>query len=351
MFDADRHAAASRTRAGRGDQGPGAATSCWPASRAWAATTARSPGLLAEMLDLPQVTVAVKVEVQDGKAVVEREIEGAHETWETTLPAVISAQKGLNEPRYASLKGIMAAKKKTDRDQGRGGAGPRRRVLAPRARVVALELPAARAAVKMIEGDPETQAQGAAAAAPRRSEGDLMPGIVTFAEHARRQAAAALARRRSRRRRRLAASLGGPSRARRSWARAPRASPRSWPPTARTRSTSSTTRPSAPTRPSPTPAPLAQVVDRGQAGGGARARSRRWARTWRRAWPRGSAPGSSSDCVACASKDGRLRSAPADLRRQGATPPCAGTASRRWPRCGPTCSRWARRTRRARPRS
>jgi electron transfer flavoprotein beta subunit len=70
------------------------------------------PGLLAEILDWPQVTVAVKVEVQDGKAVVEREIEGAHETWETTLPAVISAQKGLNEPRYASLKGIMAAKKK-----------------------------------------------------------------------------------------------------------------------------------------------------------------------------------------------------------------------------------------------
>jgi len=70
------------------------------------------PGLLAEMLDLPQVTVAVKVEVQDGKAVVEREIEGARETWETSLPAVISAQKGLNEPRYAALKGIMAAKRK-----------------------------------------------------------------------------------------------------------------------------------------------------------------------------------------------------------------------------------------------
>src|SRR5207302_11178993 len=70
------------------------------------------PGLVAEMLDLPQVTVAVKIEGQDGKAVVEREIEGAHEIWETSLPAVISAQKGLNEPRFASLKGIMAAKKK-----------------------------------------------------------------------------------------------------------------------------------------------------------------------------------------------------------------------------------------------
>src|SRR5512134_3970714 len=70
------------------------------------------PGMIAELLDLPQVTVAVKIEVGDGQATVEREIEGARETWTTSLPAVISAQKGLNEPRYASLKGIMAAKKK-----------------------------------------------------------------------------------------------------------------------------------------------------------------------------------------------------------------------------------------------
>jgi electron transfer flavoprotein beta subunit len=70
------------------------------------------PGMLAEILDLPQVTVAVKIEITDSRATVQREIEGATETWETTLPAVLSAQKGLNEPRYASLKGIMAAKKK-----------------------------------------------------------------------------------------------------------------------------------------------------------------------------------------------------------------------------------------------
>jgi electron transfer flavoprotein beta subunit len=67
------------------------------------------PGLLAELLDLPQVTVATKLELGDGKAVVEREVEGATEVWEAVLPCVISAQKGLNTPRYASLKGIMAA--------------------------------------------------------------------------------------------------------------------------------------------------------------------------------------------------------------------------------------------------
>ena len=81
------------------------------------------PGMLAELLDLPQVTVAVKIEVGDGQATVEREIEGARETWTTSLPALVSAQKGLNEPRYAALKGIMAAKKKP-----RAGARRRRRL-------------------------------------------------------------------------------------------------------------------------------------------------------------------------------------------------------------------------------
>jgi electron transfer flavoprotein beta subunit len=115
------------------------------------------PGLLAELLDLPQVTVAVKIDVQDGKAVVEREIEGAHETWETSLPAVVSAQKGLNEPRYASLKGIMAAKKKTIEVKDLAGLGLDAAAVAPRTRIVALELPPARPAVRMIEGDPDTQ--------------------------------------------------------------------------------------------------------------------------------------------------------------------------------------------------
>jgi electron transfer flavoprotein beta subunit len=117
------------------------------------------PGLLAELLDLPQVTVAVKIEVQEGKAVVQRETEGAHETWETSLPAVISAQKGLNEPRYASLKGIMAAKKKPLQVLDATALGLAAEELAPRARVEALELPAARPAVRMIDGDPATQAK------------------------------------------------------------------------------------------------------------------------------------------------------------------------------------------------
>ena len=68
--------------------------------------------LVAELLGLPSVAVIVKLDVQDGKAICEREIEGGHEVVETKLPAVFLAQKGLNEPRYPSLKGIMAAKSK-----------------------------------------------------------------------------------------------------------------------------------------------------------------------------------------------------------------------------------------------
>jgi len=118
---------------------------------------AQVPGMLAEFLDLPQVTMAVKIALEDGRATVEREIEGAHEVWETSLPAVISAQKGLNEPRYASLKGIMAAKKKTIETRDAAALGLSAADLAPKTKVVALELPPARPAVRMIEGDPDTQ--------------------------------------------------------------------------------------------------------------------------------------------------------------------------------------------------
>jgi electron transfer flavoprotein beta subunit len=118
---------------------------------------AQVPGMVAEILDLPQVTMAVKIEIDGTRAKVQREIEGATETWETTLPAVISAQKGLNEPRYASLKGIMAAKKKPITVQDASAVGLKAEDLAPKTRIVSLEMPPARQAVKMIEGDPDTQ--------------------------------------------------------------------------------------------------------------------------------------------------------------------------------------------------
>ena len=70
------------------------------------------PGLVGELMGLPSVSAVVALNVQEKKIVCEREIEGGREIVETTLPVVISAQKGLNEPRYPSLKGIMASKTK-----------------------------------------------------------------------------------------------------------------------------------------------------------------------------------------------------------------------------------------------
>ena len=68
--------------------------------------------LTAEILGYSCVSVVVGFTLENNKIIAEREIEGGREIVETELPAVISAQKGLNEPRYASLKGIMASKKK-----------------------------------------------------------------------------------------------------------------------------------------------------------------------------------------------------------------------------------------------
>ena len=68
--------------------------------------------LVAEMLGIPSVTVVVSMDVQGNKVTCEREIEGGKEVVESTIPVAIAAQRGLNNPRYPNLKGIMAAKSK-----------------------------------------------------------------------------------------------------------------------------------------------------------------------------------------------------------------------------------------------
>ena len=69
--------------------------------------------LTAELLNYSSVSVVVDFKIDGTKITAEREIEGGREVVQTELPAIITCQKGLNEPRYASLKGIMAAKKKS----------------------------------------------------------------------------------------------------------------------------------------------------------------------------------------------------------------------------------------------
>jgi electron transfer flavoprotein beta subunit len=72
----------------------------------------QTPQMLAALLDLPQATFASKVEIGEGKAKVTREIDAGLETLEVTLPAVVSTDLRLNEPRYLKLPDIMKAKKK-----------------------------------------------------------------------------------------------------------------------------------------------------------------------------------------------------------------------------------------------
>ena len=110
--------------------------------------------MFAELMGVPHVANVVKLDVGEGKVTADREIEGAHEVVESPLPVALTAQKGLNEPRYASLKGIMAAKKKPVAekklaDLGVAEADPAN----AKTRWRKLELPAARQAVKLIPAD------------------------------------------------------------------------------------------------------------------------------------------------------------------------------------------------------
>ena len=69
--------------------------------------------LLAELLGLPHATIIMQIEVTDSRMKLKREVEAGWFQWvELPLPAVLSIQSGINKPRYATLKGIMAAKKK-----------------------------------------------------------------------------------------------------------------------------------------------------------------------------------------------------------------------------------------------
>jgi electron transfer flavoprotein beta subunit len=108
--------------------------------------------MLAEFLNIPHATVISKIEYADSQVTVEREVEGGtREVVQLTLPAVVGANKGLNAPRYASLPGIMKAKKKTIKeiaintlDTGDGDV---------RTQFVGFQLPPEKPAVKMIPGD------------------------------------------------------------------------------------------------------------------------------------------------------------------------------------------------------
>ncbi|MCZ8343991.1 MAG: electron transfer flavoprotein subunit beta/FixA family protein [Leptospira sp.] len=102
---------------------------------------------IAERLNVPHIAMALKLEFAGNKVTATREVEGGTEVVETTTPLAVTAQKGLNEPRYPSLKGIMSAKKKpvdVKKPEELGGT-------ASKLEVVSLEPPPPRIAGRKLE--------------------------------------------------------------------------------------------------------------------------------------------------------------------------------------------------------
>jgi electron transfer flavoprotein beta subunit len=103
--------------------------------------------MLASLLDIPQATFASKVVVADGKASVTREVDGGLETISITLPAVITTDLRLNEPRYVTLPNIMKAKKKILEIMKPEELGID---IAPRLKIIKVEEPPKRSAGVMV---------------------------------------------------------------------------------------------------------------------------------------------------------------------------------------------------------
>jgi electron transfer flavoprotein beta subunit len=79
--------------------------------------------VVADHLQMPSLTQVIKIDVEDGKLICERQAEYGYDTVEVELPAVISVGDAINEPRYPSLKAIMGAKKKPLETLSAGDAG------------------------------------------------------------------------------------------------------------------------------------------------------------------------------------------------------------------------------------
>jgi electron transfer flavoprotein beta subunit len=119
---------------------------------------------IAEILGIPQALIVTEIKLSDDKKTVtaRRRVEGGDELVEMSLPALITCEKGLNEPRYASLPGIMKAKKKEIKKVGLADLPLKAESIgAPgsKAKVVRYHNLPERAPVKMIGGDVATQAK------------------------------------------------------------------------------------------------------------------------------------------------------------------------------------------------
>lgn len=107
---------------------------------------------IAELLGLPHVNVVTRLEIEGEKAMATREIEGGSELVEVPLPALITAQKGLNQPRYPSMRGIMQAKKKPLQNLSLAELGLAAAQLTPKIKATCYFVPDSRIAGKIIPG-------------------------------------------------------------------------------------------------------------------------------------------------------------------------------------------------------
>ena len=103
-------------------------------------------GMVAELLELPYVALATKLELSGNKATVTREIEGGEETCEAELPIVISAQKGMAEARIPNMRGIMAARTKPLKVKDAVAVDPM-------TTIAGFGLPPAKAGVKLVDAE------------------------------------------------------------------------------------------------------------------------------------------------------------------------------------------------------
>ena len=119
---------------------------------------AQVPLALAEMLELPCATIAQHVEVVDGIVVVHRALEDGYEVVEADLPAMVTVTNELGEPRYATLRGIMAAGRKVPTVWTAGDLGLDAADLAPKVHVSELSMPVSDRRCEFIEGEDEADA-------------------------------------------------------------------------------------------------------------------------------------------------------------------------------------------------
>ena len=112
--------------------------------------------ILAELLSLPHSTIIMEIQVNGAALKLKRELEGGWFQWiEMPLPALLTIQSGINKPRYATLKGIMAAKTKPIRKLTAADLGLSPGDLAPRQRILKVYAPAKTAQTQYLQGSPK----------------------------------------------------------------------------------------------------------------------------------------------------------------------------------------------------